>query len=151
LLILRDEARGVLSKSKQQFREMQKLAGDDAKSTYLLLKRSMEAGEAWAHQIYWKNLCPKGFAEEAVKVKVPQSMGKDGVEEFKNEFMLSLQGFDDYTKEEVLQVIKVLNGVKEAENSSWAVDNLPQMILELKDVKKNKIKTKTGAKNAQAK
>ena len=128
--------KGTFSKSKQQFKEIQKLAGDDAKATYQMLKQAMQDGEAWAHQIYWKSLCPKGYTEESVRVKVPKSIGKDGIEEFKSEFILALQGFEDFTKEEVLQVIKALSGIKEAENSSWVIDNLPQMILGLKDAKK---------------
>ena len=131
------KAKGTFSKHKQQFIEIQKLAGNDAKQVYNLLKQAMETGEAWAHQIYWKILYPKSCAEDSVKVKVPKVIGKDGIEEFKMEFVLALQGFEDFNKDEVLQVIKALNGVKEVENSTWVVDNLPQMILELKDAKKD--------------
>jgi len=43
--------KGTFSKSKQQFKEIQKLAGDDAKSTYQLLKQAMQDGEAWAGSV----------------------------------------------------------------------------------------------------
>lgn len=129
------KAKGTLSKHKQQFNEIRKLAGNDANQVYKLLKQEMEAGEAWAHQIYWKTLYPKNGTEDSVKVKVPSTIGKEGIEEFTNKFVVALQGFEDFTKDEVMQVIKTLSSIKELENRQWAADNLPQLMFDLLDTK----------------
>lgn len=130
-------AKGAYSKHKQQFIEIQKLAGDDAERVYGLLKQAMEAGEAWAHQIYWKTLYPRSCSEDSVKVNLPKSIGKDEIEEFITEFVLALRGFDDFNKDEVTKVIKALSSVKTVENSTLLLDSVPQIMVGLLSETKN--------------
>ena len=92
--------KGTPNKAKAQFIEIQRLAANDAHKTYGLLLEAMAAGEAWAHQIYWKTLyaVPKKSLEDVVEVKLPKDIEEKGVEKFLSSFIGSLRGFEQYSK-----------------------------------------------------
>jgi hypothetical protein len=110
--------KGTFSEYKKKFIEIQKLAANDAPKMYELLQNAIAAGESWAFQIYWKELyvLPKNYNEETIEVKLPEEIGKLGIDEYLKNFIEGLAKFEYYTKEEVNSIIKTLGNAKLVES-----------------------------------
>ena len=99
---------GTYSEHKKKFIEIQKLAANDAQAAYQEIRVKMKEGEAWAYQIYFKELVPKKFYQTTTLVEFKE--GESRLETL----IKALSDFEELTHEEILNEIKVLN-IKQSE------------------------------------
>ena len=74
----------------------------------------MLAGEAWAYQLYFKEIycIPKKYKQDTAKI-LPLSLEKSGdINERIKVFIEALNQFEDYTYDDIMLAIKNLNAVK---------------------------------------
>jgi len=108
-------AKGQINEIKRKSLELRKKAIEDLDIAYNELRSSMQIGEAWAHQIYFKELVPfkKEWLSEVdttdIKKKIANTTDM-------NEIIAGLSNKlleeDQMPREEVHNVIKTLSGVK---------------------------------------
>lgn len=96
------KAKGTVSEYRKKFREIAKLAADDAQEVYKEIRNCMKTGEPWAYQLYIKDLIPKKSFEPTVLVKMEN--GRSRLEALTT----ALSGFVELTHGEVVEEIKVL-------------------------------------------
>lgn len=108
---------GCYSERKKQFIEIQKIASNKAPEMFTILENAMRTGESWAHQIYWKELfhIPKRYLEETAVIAAIPEGGTLNMDERVKAFMQALEQFEDFTRDEVLTALKVLNTIKSNE------------------------------------
>lgn len=106
--------RGKDSKNKfsKKWIDLKKKAAEDYGKAYEWLMKHMEAGEGWAFQIFFKQLVPKKKFEECIRVEVPEYLSSDTVERYLRRFIEALRNYEEYTVDEWLQVVSVLNRIK---------------------------------------
>lgn len=95
------KARGVLNRSTIRFAKLKSLASDRYEEAFKMLWSSMEIGEGWAFQIYFKELVPKRTFEQKILIQAQE--GKDRREAI----IAALPGFTELTHEEALEELKV--------------------------------------------
>jgi len=100
--------RGTYSEHKKKFIEIQKLAANDAQAVYHEIRAKMQEGDAWAYQIFFKELVPKKVYQTTTLVTVKE--GESRLESL----IKGLSDFEELTHEEILNEIRVLN-IKQSE------------------------------------
>lgn len=101
--------KGAVSEYRRKFFEMGKLAANDASKVYDEIRACMERGEAWAYQLYVKDLIPKKAFQPTVPVKTEE--GKTRLEAV----TAALSGFTELTHEEAMEEIKAFKNAEEKE------------------------------------
>jgi hypothetical protein len=106
--------KGCYSEYKKQFIEIQKLAAGKASKVFELLENAIEAGEGWAHQIYWKELfaLPKRYLEERVMIPKLSEDQSLNISARIKAYLEAHDEFGDHTREEVLTALKVFSSLK---------------------------------------
>ncbi len=100
------------NKSSEKWVDLKKQAVEDYNKAYKLLWTHMEAGEGWAFQIFFNKLVPKKKFEECIRVEVPEYLSSDTVDGYLRRFIEALRNYEEYTVDEWLQVVSVLNRIK---------------------------------------
>lgn len=92
--------KGAVSKHRRNFAKLIELASEDVDFVYKGLRAKIEAGEAWAYQLYIKDLIPKRDLQPLVEMNLES-------EDRNKELIDSLDQFDLLTHQEVLDEIKI--------------------------------------------
>lgn len=90
-------------------------AEDDSAEVYNSLKKHLAGGNPWAFQIYYKDILSKRSKEDKIKIPpLPQSPFK--ICEYLESLTQALLQFEDFTREEIIDTIKVLSTIKSMNN-----------------------------------
>lgn len=100
--------KGSINKLNKFRLEFELNAEKDSGAAYQELRTAMQAGESWAHSIFWKDVMPKKKDRQVVAIdfKNPDKLAH---------FLDSLKDFEEFTFEDVTTAIKTLSSVKLAE------------------------------------
>jgi hypothetical protein len=107
--------KGSFSPLRKQLLELRKLAISDASEIYQELREKMKSGEAWAYQIYFKELAsmPKEWLNEVDTSNVFKDINNS--KEFQHSkisLFQSLINNNSMSQDEILDLIKLLNNTK---------------------------------------
>lgn len=107
--------KGSFSPLRKQLMELRKLAINDASVIYQELREKMKSGEAWAYQIYFKELAymPKDWLNEVDTTNVFKDI--NNMKEFQHSkitLFQSLVNNNSMSKDEILELIKLFNNTK---------------------------------------
>ena len=107
--------KGSFSPLRKQLLELRKLAINDASEIYHELREKMKSGEAWAYQIYFKELAsmPKEWLNEVDTSNVFKDINNS--KEFQHSkisLFQSLINNNSMSQDEILDLIKLLNNTK---------------------------------------
>ncbi|NQV77259.1 MAG: hypothetical protein HQ490_02765 [Lutibacter sp.] len=107
--------KGSFSPLRKQLLELRKLAINDASEIYQELREKMKSGEAWAYQIYFKELAsmPKEWLNEVDTSNVFKDINNS--KEFQHSkisLFQSLINNNSMSQDEILDLIKLLNNTK---------------------------------------
>jgi hypothetical protein len=104
--------KGSFSPLRKQLLELRKLAINDASEIYQELREKMKSGEAWAYQIYFKELAfmPKDWLNEVDTSNVFKDISNYGdFQHSKITLFQSLINNNSMSKDEILELIKLFN------------------------------------------
>jgi hypothetical protein len=107
--------KGSFSPLRKQLLELRKLAISDASEIYQELREKMKSGEAWAYQIYFKELAsmPKEWLNEVDTSNVFKDISNYGdFQHSKITLFQSLINNNSMSKDEILELIKMFNNTK---------------------------------------
>jgi hypothetical protein len=107
--------KGSFSPLRKQLLELRKLAINDASEIYQELREKMKSGEAWAYQIYFKELAsmPKEWLNEVDTSNVFKDI--NNMKEFQHSKITLFQSLinnNSMSKDEILELIKLFNNTK---------------------------------------
>ena len=107
--------KGSFSPLRKQLMELRKLAINDSSEIYQELREKMKSGEAWAYQIYFKELAsmPKEWLNEVDTSNVFKDI--NNMKEFQHSKITLFQSLinnNSMSKDEILELIKVFNNTK---------------------------------------
>lgn len=100
------KAKGVLNKSTLRFSKLKSLASDRYEDAFKMLWGSMEIGEGWAFQIYFKELVPKKTFEQKIIIQDQDGQNR------REAIIAALPGFTELTHEEALEELKVFKNAE---------------------------------------
>jgi hypothetical protein len=107
--------KGSFSTLRKQLMELRKLAINDSSEIYQELREKMKSGEAWAYQIYFKELAsmPKEWLNEVDTTNVFKDI--NNMKEFQHSKITLFQSLinnNSMSKDEILELIKLFNNTK---------------------------------------
>ena len=107
--------KGSFSPLRKQLMELRKLAINDSSEIYQELREKMKYGEAWAYQIYFKELAsmPKEWLNEVDTSNVFKDI--NNMKEFQHSKITLFQSLinnNSMSKDEILELIKLFNNTK---------------------------------------
>ena len=107
--------KGSFSPLRKQLMELRKLAINDSSEIYQELREKMKSGEAWAYQIYFKELAsmPKEWLNEVDTSNVFKDI--NNMKEFQHSKITLFQSLinnNSMSKDEILELIKLFNNTK---------------------------------------
>ena len=107
--------KGSFSPLRKQLMELRKLAINDSSEIYQELREKMKSGEAWAYQIYFKELAsmPKEWLNEVDTSNVFKDI--NNMKEFQHSKITLFQSLinnNSMSKDEILELIKMFNNTK---------------------------------------
>ena len=107
--------KGSFSPLRKQLMELRKLAINDSSEIYQELREKMKSGEAWAYQIYFKELAsmPKEWLNEADTSNVFKDI--NNMKEFQHSKITLFQSLinnNSMSQDEILELIKLFNSTK---------------------------------------
>ena len=117
--------KGSFSPLRKQLMELRKIAINDSSEIYQELREKMKSGEAWAYQIYFKELAsmPKEWLNEVDTSNVFKDI--NNMKEFQHSkitlfqslinlyiHMVTLIDNNSMSKDEILELIKLFNNTK---------------------------------------
>ena len=107
--------KGSFSPLRKQLLELRKLAISDASEIYQELREKMKSGEAWAYQIYFKELAsmPKEWLNEVDTSNVFKDI--NNMKEFQHSKITLFQSLinnNSMSQDEILELIKLFNSTK---------------------------------------
>lgn len=107
--------KGSFSPLRKQLMELRKLAINDSSEIYHELREKMKSGEAWAYQIYFKELAsmPKEWLNEVDTSNVFKDI--NNMKEFQHSKITLFQSLinnNSMSKDEILELIKLFNNTK---------------------------------------
>lgn len=109
--------KGIMNSTRSKFLALRKMATEDAPMMYEKLKEAVDAGESWAMQLYFKELIsfPKNLDQPVTNISVPKEKANNS-DEYIVAFLKGLSQFEEFTQEEILDVLKTLSNLKISEN-----------------------------------
>ena len=107
--------KGSFSPLRKQLMELRKIAINDSSEIYQELREKMKSGEAWAYQIYFKELAsmPKEWLNEVDTSNVFKDI--NNMKEFQHSKITLFQSLinnNSMSKDEILELIKLFNSTK---------------------------------------
>ena len=107
--------KGSFSPLRKQLMELRKLAINDSSEIYHELREKMKSGEAWAYQIYFKELAsmPKEWLNEVDTSNVFKDI--NNMKEFQHSKITLFQSLinnNSMSQDEILELIKLFNSTK---------------------------------------
>ena len=107
--------KGSFSPLRKQLMELRKIAINDSSEIYQELREKMKSGEAWAYQIYFKELAsmPKEWLNEVDTSNVFKDI--NNMKEFQHSKITLFQSLinnNSMSKDEILELIKLFNNTK---------------------------------------
>lgn len=105
------KVKGTINKSTLRSARLRALASEKYEDAFNVLWRNVEKGEAWAHQIFFRDLVPKNIHQQTIIVA--QEDGVDRLEAITK----ALTQFKELTHEEAMNEIKALKGVEPEANT----------------------------------
>jgi len=113
--------KGSFSPLRKQLLELRKLAISDAPEIYQELREKMKSGEAWAYQIYFKELAfmPKDWLNEVDTENMSKEIKtSNDIQPCRIALLQVLIDNDSMSKKEALELLKSFNNTKIYDNSS---------------------------------
>ena len=107
--------KGSLSPLRKQLVELRKLAIKDSSEIYKKLLNKIDSGEAWAYQIYFKELTsiPKDWLNEVDIMNVFKDINNSkDIQDLKVSLLKTLFNSESLSQKEVLELIKSLNNTE---------------------------------------
>lgn len=101
---------GSSDKRTSVYKELKKIAAEDSQYVYKKVKAAMEAGEAWAFQLWYKYHAPVNINQEVQSIELPKDIS--GPDDIIEALIKGLAKFEDFSQEEILNALKTLNSVK---------------------------------------
>ena len=107
--------KGSFSPLRKQLMELRKIAINDSSEIYQELREKMKSGEAWAYQIYFKELAsmPKEWLNEVDTSNVFKDI--NNMKEFQHSKITLFQSLinnNSMSRDEILELIKLFNSTK---------------------------------------
>lgn len=103
--------KGAINKSTLRFAKLKTLASERYEDAFNVLWRNVEKGEAWAHQIFFKELVPKNIHQQTIIIA--QDKDVDRLEAITK----ALPQFKELTHEEAMNEIRTLKGLEPEANA----------------------------------
>lgn len=107
--------KGSLSPLRKQLVELRKLAIKDSSEIYKKLLNKIDSGEAWAYQIYFKELAsiPKDWLNEVDIMNFFKDINNSkDIQDLKISLLKTLFNSESVSQKEVLELIKSLNNTE---------------------------------------
>jgi hypothetical protein len=104
--------KGASNKSTKAWADIRKLAVNDYESAYKELRAAMTLGEGWAHALFFNKLVPKKNPDDCISIEIPQNISGDSVDAYLKRFIEALKNYQEYTMDEWVQIVSVLNRIK---------------------------------------
>lgn len=108
--------KGSLHPNSLKKKEIVDKACENMGEAYRMLWTAMQSNEAWAYQIYFKELCPipKKMREETLQLDIDNS-GKSDITTYIQGLIEMLSQMKEYTHDEAMETLKTLSNVKVAD------------------------------------
>lgn len=103
--------KGAVNKSTLRSARLKALASEKYEEAFNVLWKNVQDGEAWAHQIFFKELVPKNIHQQTIIIA--QEEGVDRLEAITK----ALPQFKELTHEEAMNEIKALKGIEPEANA----------------------------------
>jgi len=103
---------GSTNAATKAWAEIRKLAVADYQTAYTELRGAMTLGEGWAHALFFNKLVPKKNPDDCITIEIPQKLSGDTVDGYIKRFIEALNNYQEYTIDEWVQIVSVLNRIK---------------------------------------
>lgn len=100
------KVKGTINKSTLRSARFRALASEKYEDAFNILWKNVEDGEAWAHQIFFRELVPKNIHQQTIVVV--QEEGVDRLEAITK----ALPQFKELTHDEAMNEIRTLKGIE---------------------------------------
>lgn len=100
--------KGSLNNTTKNTFQLKKLASERYEEAFSMLWEAMKEKEAWAYNLYFKELVPKKVYGDTIFIERSNNTNKDRL----SSIIGQLGEFEELTHEEALNEIKVLGGLK---------------------------------------
>jgi hypothetical protein len=110
--------KGAINKSTLRSARLKALASEKYEDAFNVLWKNVEKGEAWAHQIFFKDLVPKRLHQQTIVI--PKEDGVDRVEAITK----ALPQFEELTHGEAMDELKTLKGVEQQDELAKPQQNI---------------------------
>lgn len=100
--------KGALSESTKQYLHLKSLATNDYEKAYKILWEKVEAGESWAHQLFFKDLVPKKLNQPTIFIEPTDETTDTQITSLRK----GLAQFTEHTEDTLISSLKALNGIK---------------------------------------
>lgn len=106
------KVKGTVNHATRKFSELRDQAGNDAAKVYGLLMDKIADGHEWAFKIFFGHLyrIPKR-ADRALALPKFEIEGMT-IEQYSGMLIQTLMKFEDYTQDEIVAIMRTLNGLK---------------------------------------
>jgi hypothetical protein len=131
---------GVKSSATKSWAEIKKLAINDYHAAYEELRESMQAGEGWAHNLFFKELVPKKLYTDSILISPEDSTPEARVAAITK----GLLAVNELTHTEALEELKAFRKLKEVEGikNGDSIDRVSVVFLDSADKKNGDVGTK---------
>lgn len=105
------KTKGSINKSTLRSARLKALASEKYEDAFNILWKNVEKGEAWAHQIFFKELVPKNIHQQTIIIA--QGDDIDRLEAITK----ALPQFEELTHDEAMNEIRTLKGLEPEANA----------------------------------
>jgi hypothetical protein len=128
--------KGALSATTHKYAKIKNLAVDKYEEAFRLLWEAVEAKEAWAHQLFFKEIMPKKVYQETVSIKPTGGSLEEQIASLRE----GLAQFTEHTEESVINALKAVSSIKTSENiaeqTATIIESREKLLEKVKDVAK---------------
>jgi len=100
--------KGSMNEASKSFMAMRSLAAQDYNMAYQILRDRLQAGEPWAHQLFFKELVPKKYKQETIIIEPADDTLEGQIAALRK----GLTMFKEYTEEGLINALKSLSSIK---------------------------------------
>ncbi len=110
--------KGTKNENTKRYVQIKNLASEKYQEAFDIVWQNVEKGEAWAVNLFFKELVPKNVYQKTAIVEY----NGDSIDDQIKAVVKALQQFDDLTREELLHKLRVLTNVKTNETADTQVE-----------------------------
>jgi hypothetical protein len=100
--------KGSVNETTKRYARLKTLASEKYEEAFSMLWQAMEAGQGWAHKIYFTDLVPKRVHQPTITVDLTDSTPDGQIISITR----GLSQFDELTHDEALSQVKTLSNIK---------------------------------------